>query len=149
MINQSENKFDLGSCLAFVTTRSSKLFSEKFDQMIRSTGLSQTAWIAMYYINEESKINQHKLAERLGIAGPSVVKLIQKLTNMEYVVSILNPQDRRERFLQLTKSGYQAYSDILPKVENYRDQITNGIDPDSLKKVSEALEIMQKNAQEM
>ncbi|GEO74698.1 hypothetical protein FD30_GL000838 [Levilactobacillus namurensis DSM 19117] len=142
-------QFDLASCMMFITTRSSKLFSTKFNQALTPTGLAKSAWMALYYIQQQPRINQHDLAEMVGITGPSMVKIVGQLSQDALITITPSQRDKRERLLELTDTGRRRLTSSLPIADAFQDTVTQNIPQKDLDTVARVMAQMVKNAQNM
>lgn len=143
----ASSQFNLDSCMMFITTRSSKLFSSKFNQAMLPEGLAKSAWMALYYIHQNDQINQHDLAELIGITGPSLVKIVSQLAAERLIQITPSKLDKRERILTLTSTGQQRLTASLPVADAFQQQMTAGISQKDLDTVAMVMAKMVANAQ--
>ena len=57
--------FDLNDCMAFVTSRSGKIFAAAMEKQLNQYHMTRTQWIAMYYILSKGPLTQKQLAEQM------------------------------------------------------------------------------------
>jgi MarR family transcriptional regulator for hemolysin len=106
----------LGKVLAIA----SKLAREHFDQKLRTVGASFPAYMVLTHAEAYPGLSQRRLADRLGIEGPTLVRHIDRLVADGLVRRVRDPQDRRVSRVELTADGKEA-SDRYTTVANKFD----------------------------
>jgi len=139
--------FNLDDCLAFITSRSAKIFAESLEQKFRSRHVTRTQWIAMYYISQSKRITQRELAEKMCVKEPTVVRLLQKMETDGYLRRMGCEADRRVKCLKLTEKGRTVYEELLPVAEQFKCDTIAGISDGELQILKRALDKMVENAQ--
>ena len=140
--------FNLDDCLAFITSKSSKLFADTLEHAFRPYHLTRSQWIAIYFIYNDGHMTQRELADKIGIKEPSVVRLIQKLEYDGYLTRHGLDEDKRVKQVELTTKGEQAYHELLPVVKQFKNKTIAGIAEEDLKTFKNVLEAMLKNTTE-
>ncbi|WOZ39091.1 MULTISPECIES: MarR family winged helix-turn-helix transcriptional regulator [Paenibacillus] len=137
--------FNLEDCLAFITNRSGKIFSEALEKEFRPYNITRSQWIAMYYINTHKSMTQRELAEELSIKEPSVVRLLQKLEAEGYLLRSIDDADKRMKQIQLSDLGTQVCLKLLPIAEKFKQDTIAGISQDDLRIFESVLQRMVDN----
>ena len=137
-------RFDLNSCMMFITTRSSKLFATKFNQALKTENIARSEWMSLFYIDQ-----QRQLSDLVGIPGPSMVKVINKLVTRELIISEQSRTDKRERLISLTADGERLLKETLPIASQFQDAVTDGISQRDLDKVADVMDKMVENASKL
>ncbi|WP_203640629.1 MarR family winged helix-turn-helix transcriptional regulator [Levilactobacillus andaensis] len=143
------SQFDLDSCIMCITSRSSKLFSNKFNDVMAPMGLNRSAWMALYYIDQQGELNQRDLANLIGITGPSMVKIVNQLHLANLITVAVSAHDRRERRLTLTAAGSDRLAQTIPLAEAFREQVTADIPQADLNTLARVMEHMMQNASDL
>ncbi len=140
------SQFDLDSCIMCITSRSSKLFASKFNDALAPMGINRSAWMALYYIDQQAKIRQRDLADLIGITGPSMVKIVNQLSADDLITVAVSAKDRRARLLTLTPAGEDLLARSIPLAEAFRQQVTAGIPQADLDTLDRVMDQMMANA---
>jgi MarR family transcriptional regulator for hemolysin len=106
----------LGKVLAIA----SKLAREHFDQTLRTVGASFPTYMVLTHAEAYPGLSQRRLADRLGIEGPTLVRHIDRLVAEGLVRRVRDPQDRRISRVELTADGKDA-ADRYTAVANRSD----------------------------
>lgn len=147
LIKRVVNTFDLNDCLAFITSRSAKIFAEALERRFRPYNVTRVQWIAMYYILKSESITQRELAEKMSIKGPTVVTMLHKMEADGFMLRSGNDTDKRVKHLKLTDKGTRLCTDLIPVVEEFKNDTINGINPEDLQTMKQVLNTMVENAQ--
>jgi len=139
--------FDLDDCLAFIASRSAKIFAEALESRFRPYNVTRVQWIAMYYIMKSEPITQRELAEKMCIKGPTVVPMLQKMEVNGLMFRTGKDTDKRVKHLKLTEKGVQLCNDLTPVAEQFKNDTISGIDPEELQIMKRVLNTMVKNTQ--
>lgn len=94
-----------------------------FFEMLGSLELSPARLTALSLIAMEPEINQATLAKRLGVAGPSVMKLIDALEQAGFIRRNEVPGDRRRYSLMLTASGRALLETLQERLAAYEERL--------------------------
>ena len=138
--------FQLDDCIAFITSRSAKIFAEALEREFRPYNVTRAQWIAMYYINTSESITQRELADKMSVKEPTVVRLLQKMESEGFLYRCGTDADKRIKQLKLTEKGMQIYCDLLPIAEKFKNNTIAGISQDDLDTLISVLQTMVDNA---
>ncbi|MFB1481651.1 MarR family winged helix-turn-helix transcriptional regulator [Corallococcus sp. RDP092CA] len=84
------------------------------DLRFAKLGLSSAVGTAMLTIEQRDGLAQGELARELGVEAPTVVRLVDQLCELGFIVRQTAPTDRRVKRLVLTKKGHELTRKLLP-----------------------------------
>lgn len=119
--------FELENCAAYIATNAGKILAESFEKKLKVVGISRVQWTVLYYLGNPECNSQKELVTRLKTKGSSTARLLDRMERNGWVERHLNPEDRREMLLVLTKKGNELRNQCLPLGQAYNDQIKEGI----------------------
>ncbi|MFO1309565.1 MAG: MarR family transcriptional regulator [Burkholderiales bacterium] len=96
------------------------------DRRLRPLGLSRATWMLLAYVRKLDAPSQTVLADRLGLEGPSVVRLVDRLER-EGLVERRSAADRRVRTIHLTAKGEALSAEIHRAAAAMRGELFAGI----------------------
>lgn len=137
--------FNLDDCIACITSRSAKKLAECFEKRLNYYNITKAQWIALYYISINQTITQRQLADKMAVKEPTVVRLLDKMETLGWVVRVNGKADKRIKLLELTEKGQKIQSDMLVVAEKFRDDVTSGISPQELNNYKTTLDKMLGN----
>ncbi|MFL2063571.1 MarR family transcriptional regulator [Latilactobacillus sakei] len=66
---------------------------------------------------EDSSVSLIDIAKKRGVTRGAISRQIRVLLKLDYISQSTDPSDRRRLILNLTPSGQQTVSELLPKVQ--------------------------------
>ncbi len=67
----------------------------------------------LYFLSENNGCNQQCICNNLAIDKTAMVKVIDHLIKSDLVDRVINPDDRREHFITLTKKGLKQTEEVV------------------------------------
>jgi DNA-binding MarR family transcriptional regulator len=110
----------LGYCIKRAQVRT---YTMLFD-MVMAGEMTPARMTALNIIDTDPGINQSALAARLGITGPSVVKVVDALERLGLIDRRLTEGDRRTRSLFLTDHGVKELKTLRENAARYEKAIS-------------------------
>ncbi|MEO8849478.1 MAG: MarR family transcriptional regulator [Casimicrobiaceae bacterium] len=101
------------------------------DRRLRPLGLSRATWMLLALVRRLGAPNQTELAEGLGVAGPSIVRLVDFLER-EQLVERHAATDRRVRTVRLTPKGEQLSEQMWRVAAHLRKEVMHDIPLDDI-----------------
>ena len=99
-------KFDFENSIGFIINRTAKALIHAFDQELRkNVGITFGQWkiIIILVNNDDNGLTQKEIADKLGLEGPTLIPIIDKLEKDGFVVRKVDPADRRNNRIFLTE----------------------------------------------
>ena len=101
------------------------------DRRLRPLGLSRATWMLLAFVRKLDGPNQTQLADRLGLEGASVVRLVDRLEREGYVERRPGA-DRRVRTIHTTAKGEALAAEILRVAGEMRNELFRDIGADEI-----------------
>jgi MarR family transcriptional regulator for hemolysin len=121
-----------------------RIWRQGIDRRLKDVGVGQAGWLAIANIAKSKEaLSQIELANRLGVEGPSVVSLVDRLVKAELVERVPSETDRRIKFVVLTEAGQALYAEVKTVADAYRKEMLAGIDKAALEAAADLLEALQ------
>jgi DNA-binding MarR family transcriptional regulator len=116
----------LGYCIKRAQVRTyTMLFN-----MVMAGEMTPARMTALNIIDSDPGINQSALAGKLGITGPSVVKVVDALERLGLIDRRLTEGDRRTRSLFLTEHGVAELKSLRENAGRYEEAIAKKLSAD-------------------
>lgn len=120
---------DFGFALAIAARR----WRKTLDEALASSGLTDASWRPLIHLDRLGDgARQHDLARSLGIEGPSLVRLLDRLAAAGLVERREDPSDRRAKTLHLTPAGRERVEALRAIVFGAAESLTRGLAADDL-----------------
>ncbi len=137
--------FDLDDCIAFITNKSAKKLADEFNRRLQENGTTRVQWIALFYIGKAGEISQKELSDYMDIKESSMVRLIDRMEKEELVERRKDSEDRRITKIILTDKGKFLKEKLMPRGQEFQDDVLKGISKENLEIFKEVLQRMTDN----
>jgi MarR family transcriptional regulator, transcriptional regulator for hemolysin len=118
----------------------SRLWRLRLDERLRPLGLSQAKWVALYRLARlPTAPTQAELAMQLGVEGPTVARLVDRLEAADYVSRRPSPLDGRVKVIHLTAKARAEAARIDRVAQGLRTELLAELDPDALEAATRVL----------
>jgi DNA-binding MarR family transcriptional regulator len=104
----------------------SKLYYSVLSKSLESLDVERYYSI-LFFLNENNGCNQQCICNNLAIDKTAMVKVIDHLIKAGFVDRNVNPDDRREHFIVLTKKGLKQTAEIVKAFEDIDKEIFSSI----------------------
>jgi len=118
------------------------------DRRLRPLGLSRATWMVLAFVRKLDGPNQTELADQLGLEGPSVVRLIDRLER-EQLVERRSAQDRRVKTLHLTPKGEELSAEIWRVAGRLRSELLRDIPLDEVERSMNLLSQLHRRLEQL
>ncbi|MGZ6015093.1 MAG: MarR family winged helix-turn-helix transcriptional regulator [Phenylobacterium sp.] len=109
-------------------------YRTRLNEQLKAIGQTQARWEALFWISLSGEhVTQSELAERMGVEGPTLVRMLNKLEQEGLVERRSAKGDRRAKTLRLKGAAEQALADIARLSSPFRDDLLDGIPEEDLK----------------
>ncbi|OJT95116.1 MAG: hypothetical protein BGN82_07665 [Alphaproteobacteria bacterium 65-7] len=116
-----------------------RIMRTRFDQRAREYGMTRAQWVILARLERQPGMTQNEMAGLCEVEPITVGRLVDRLEANGLVERRLDPADRRIRRLHLLP----ASRPILDEIHRYKNGlfagITEGLDPETLETVTNAL----------
>jgi len=102
------------TCLCLHVQRAARALARRFDDALRPVGLTNGQFSLMMSLNRPAPPPMKPVAELLAMDQTTLTAALKPLQRQGWVEIIVNPDDRRERLLQLTPEGKAALAAAVP-----------------------------------
>jgi MarR family transcriptional regulator for hemolysin len=125
--------------LALHTT--AREWRQAIDRRLKNSGVGQAGWLAIAIVAKNREpLSQCGLAHKLGVEGPTVVAMVDRLVKSGLVERVPSALDRRVKLIVLTAAGHELYAKVKAQGEVFRHELLADIDQEQLRIATELLE---------
>jgi len=119
------------------------------DKQLKHLGIGQAGWMTIAMIAKSTEpMSQRALADLVGVEGPSMVSMLDRLEREGLVTRAPSPTDRRVKLVHLTEAGTALYKQVKEQANAVRGALLGDIDPEQLKAATELLELLRTRIEE-
>ncbi len=133
----------LGAALA----EAARAWRARLDERLRPLGLSQARWIILLQLSRHGDgVAQKVLADRVGIEGPTLVRLLDRMTEDGWLERRESETDRRCKTVHLTDKARDVIEEIRKVATALRSELLAGTTPDELETMLRILQQIKDKA---
>jgi MarR family transcriptional regulator for hemolysin len=127
------DKLTAQSLLSFKLTYVARKYRHARDRALSAMGLSDALALPVVILSRNPQgMRQNALADALGVEGPSLVRLIDRLVQDGFVHRHEDPTDRRAKILTLTEAGQALGSQASSILNKYRAGLLENVTQEDL-----------------
>ncbi|MEY2498518.1 MAG: MarR family transcriptional regulator, transcriptional regulator for hemolysin [Verrucomicrobiota bacterium] len=121
----------------------------KLDQRLRPLGLSQGKWRTLIHLSEGgNKLTQKEIAERMGIEGPTLAGLLDRLQEDGWVERRGSQNDRRCKIVHLQRRSKAVLEKIFNTAHELRHELIDNVPQDDLQTCIRVLDEIRAKAEQ-
>jgi MarR family transcriptional regulator for hemolysin len=126
-----------------------RLWRNLVDERLKTADQTQPRWRVLSWAHLLPGIKQTEMAERMGISGPTLVRILDSLEAQNMIERRESPDDRRVKEIHLTPRGRPIVDQIDAEVSEIRNAVLDGISKDDLHTCLDVLARMRHNLAEV
>jgi MarR family transcriptional regulator, transcriptional regulator for hemolysin len=124
--------------------RVARLYRQGVDEALSGLGLSDALALPVVVLGRRPEgVRQNQLADELGVEGPSLVRLLDRLVGDGLVERREDPADRRAKLVTLTAEGRRHSERAAKALDAYRTDLLEGSGPDDIQAALRLLRALQ------
>lgn len=142
MTDSPANDLQLRFSTALHTT--ARAWRQAVDARLKDLGISQAGWMTIAMVAKaDAALSQRQLADLLGVEGPTIVAMVDRLVTAGLVLRAPSPLDRRVKLIRLTDAGQALYGKVKERADLFRSNLLAEVDPAVLLAATTLLESLQ------
>lgn len=136
--------------LGILLAETARCWRNKLDQRLKPLGVSQAKWRVLLHLNiARSVMTQKELSEKLGIEGPSLVRLLDRMEVDGWVERHPSQTDRRAKTVHLTDKANTMIVEIKQVAAKLRKELLNSISAAELATVTSVLQRIKQRTEQI
>ena len=140
---------DVGAEFAVELGRVSRRWRVRLDERLKHTGLTQARWIVLLQLSQAGELSQRELAERVGVEGPTLVRVLDKLEDQGLVTRSACGGDRRVKHINLTTAAGPVLGEITRISRELRAELLADVPGEELGKALQVLKVIGDRLEKM
>jgi MarR family transcriptional regulator for hemolysin len=119
------------------------------DKQLKHLGIGQAGWMTIAMIAKSAEpMSQRALADLVGVEGPSMVSMLDRLEREGLVTRTPSPTDRRVKLVHLTEAGTTLFQQVREQANAVRSALLGDLPPEQLAAATELLELLRARIEE-
>lgn len=126
-----------------------RAWRQGIDRQLKDLGVSQAGWMTIAMVAKATEPpSQKQLADLLGVEGPTVVAMVDRLVTAQMVVREASLLDRRVKLIRLTPAGDALYARVKVEADAFRTSVLAGLDPAAIDAATALMETIRARIEE-
>jgi MarR family transcriptional regulator, transcriptional regulator for hemolysin len=106
--------YDYENSIGFIINRTAKAFVKALDSELRhKTGVTFGQWKVIVILVNQNGLTQREIADRLGLEGPTLIPIIDKMEKEGLVIRKVDSDDRRNNRIYRTGKSDELWEKML------------------------------------
>ncbi|MFS0671619.1 MarR family transcriptional regulator [Ornithinibacillus sp. 179-J 7C1 HS] len=106
--------------------------------------LHRAQWTILYYLYNYGAATNVEISHYQGVEKPTITRTMARLEKLGYVEQKPG-KDKREKRMQLTKPGQEIYQEVRKTIDQFEEEMLNGISEEEQLETIQILEEIRKN----
>lgn len=124
---------NVGEQFAIELGRVNRQWRKRLDERLKESGLTQARWLVLLHLSRTGPLSQRDLAELIGVEGPTLVRVLDKLEHQGLVERRVCGDDRRVKRVHLAQAARPVLADITSIATALRKELLAQVDDDELR----------------
>ena len=138
--------YDFENSIGFIVNRSAKTFVKALDTELRErVGVTFGQWKVIVMLVNENGSTQKEIADRLGLEGPTLIPIIDKMEEERLVIRKVDPADRRNNRIYRTEKADGLWDGMIECALKIREISLRGIPEQDINVMRKVLEKISQN----
>ena len=138
--------YDFQNNIGFIVNKTAKAFVKALDSELREkVGVTVGQWKVMVMLVNQDGLTQKEIAERLGLEGPTLIPIIDKMEKDELVVRKIDPYDRRNNRIYRTEKANELWNEMVKCAAKIRQVSLKDIPEENINITKNVLENVYQN----
>ena len=103
---------------------------EKEVRLAETHGLTQAEFRCLRLFGADESLNNKQIAERMNLSPSRLTRIIDGLVKKEYISREINPNDRRNMIVELSRRGHSLVNQLNKDYVTVHREILDDIEPD-------------------
>lgn len=119
-------------------------FENQLNSLLTKHQIQRAQWTVLFYLAKYESVTLVELSHYLGVEKPTTTRTVHRLQEQGYVEQ-MESSDKREKRMRLTNSGEKVYHDIRLYVDQFEQEILQGINEEEIMGAIDVLKHIRMN----
>ena len=127
---------------AIQLSRVSRQWRKQLDQRLKHMDLTQARWVVLLQLSQSGPLSQRELADKIGVEGPTLVRILDSLQRAGLIDRRECGEDRRVKHVHLDEAAGPVLKEITKIATELRRELLAGVPPEQLRAAARVLQII-------
>src|SRR5919199_3119195 len=107
-------EYDFENSIGFIVNRTARAFVKSLDLELREkVGITVGQWKVIVMLVKQNGLTQKEIADKLGLEGPTLIPIIDKMEKEGLVIRRVDPSDRRNNRIYRTEKADALWNRMM------------------------------------
>ena len=107
-------------------------YGSYYQANLKSHDLTIKKYSVLLRIRFIGKSTQRELVELFKVSGAYMAKLLRKFEDENYILRVENPENRREKIVELTEKGIEKTNQLIEIIDDWEREVTCNLSNDEI-----------------
>lgn len=138
-------EYDFKESIGFSVARAYRALRKALDAELGRYGITFSQWQVLSGLALKGEISQVKLAELIGVEGPTLVRILDRMEHRGWIKRRASSCDRRQKLISPTKKVEGVWRKMTECAHGVRDEAVKGISSKDVVNMQKLLNKIKEN----
>jgi MarR family transcriptional regulator for hemolysin len=138
-------EYDFKESIGYSVAMANRALRKALDAELGHYGITFAQWQVLAGLALEGEISQVKLAELIGVEGPTLVRILDRMEQRGWIKRKVSLRDRRQKLISPTKKAEGVWKKMTECAHGVRNEAVKGISSKDAEILQRLLRKMREN----
>ena len=138
-------EYDFKESIGYSIAMANRALRKALDSELEHYGITFSQWQVLAGLALEGEISQVKLAEQIGVEGPTLVRILDRMEQKGWIRRKVSLRDRRQKLISPTKKVEGVWKKMTECAHGVRDGAVKGISAKDVANLQKLLKKIREN----
>jgi MarR family transcriptional regulator, transcriptional regulator for hemolysin len=138
-------EYDFKESIGYSIAMANRALRKALDAELEHYGITFSQWQVLAGLALEGETSQVKLAELIGIEGPTLVRTLDRMEQKGWIRRKVSSRDRRQKLISPTKKVEGVWKKMTECAHGVRDEAVKGISKKEVVNLQKLLKKIREN----
>ncbi|MBC8548419.1 MAG: MarR family transcriptional regulator [Candidatus Brocadiales bacterium] len=138
-------EYDFKESIGYSVAMANRALRKALDAELEHYGITFSQWQVLAGLALEGETSQVKLAELIGIEGPTLVRTLDRMEQKGWIRRKVSSRDRRQKLISPTKKVEGVWKKMTECAHGVRDEAVKGISAKDVANLQKLLTKIREN----
>jgi len=138
-------EYDFKESIGYSVAMANRALRKALDAELEHYGITFSQWQILAGLALEGETSQVKLAELIGVEGPTLVRTLDRMEQKGWIRRKVSSRDRRQKLISPTKKVEGVWKKMTECAHGVRDEAVKGISAKDVANLQKLLKKIREN----
>jgi len=138
-------EYDFKESIGYAVAMANRALRKALDAELGRYGITFSQWQVLACLALESEVSQVKLAELIGVEGPTLVRILDRMEQRGWIRRKVSSRDRRQKLISPTQKVEGVWKRMTECAHGVRNEAVKGISSKDVVNLQRLLKKIREN----